>query len=489
MADILLVEDSPTNAAMYAAYLEQADHKVTDVNRGHLAVEAISEKSFDLVVLDLKLPDMNGLQVLEELPKGVRRPPTIVLTGNGSVRTAVDAMRAGALDFLMKPCSGDKLVEAVGTCLERSTIFTEEPEVGAAGTGASSKPAAKKNRAGPSGFLGQSPAMTNVFSLIENAAQSNASVFITGESGTGKELCAQAIHKASPRANGPFVAINCAAIPRDLMESEIFGHRKGAFTGAVNDREGAAALADGGTLFLDELCEMDLDLQAKLLRFIQTGVYKRVGDGHERETDIRFVCATNRDPLQEVREKRFREDLYYRLHVIPIGMPALRERGGDTLFLAKRFLADFSAIEKKAFDGFDPEAAAKLETYAWPGNVRELQNVVQNVVVMNGGGMVRADMLPPPLNGPMQSALHLSMNQGASDPGQTDGAVDTSADALLVRPMEELEILAIDAAIRKFNGNVTKAARALEISTSSIYRKKKSWAEKTGEPDLVQTGS
>ena len=327
--------------------------------------------------------------------------------------------------------------------------------------------------------------MTNVFSLIENAAQSNASVFITGESGTGKELCAEAIHKASQRSNGPFVALNCAAIPRELMESEIFGHRKGSFTGAVQDREGAAAMAEGGTLFLDELCEMDLDLQAKLLRFIQTGAYRRVGDEHERQTDIRFVCATNRDPLLEVREKRFREDLYYRLHVIPIGMPSLRERGKDIIMLAERFLRDFSKIEEKKFDGFAEEVKQILQTYSWPGNVRELQNVVQNVVVMNMGGPVSVSMLPSPLNGPVQSQVQQQVASIETDatitPRENNVSLDSSMDDFLVRPMEQLEILAIDAAIRKFNGNVTRAAKALNISTSSIYRKKKNWEDQTLE--------
>lgn len=486
MAKILLVEDSPTQAAMYSSYLEQEGHEVVCATLGQQAIDAFSEQKFDLMVLDLKLPDMDGMQVLQNIPDGVRRPPTIVLTGNGSVKAAVDAMRAGALDFLMKPCNGKKLCETVQDGLDR---LTSEPDtsdqVQSSGTDTFKVSTRKR---GPSGFLGQSPAMNNVFSLIENAAKSNASIFITGESGTGKELCAQAIHKAGHRSNGPFIALNCAAIPRELMESEVFGHRKGAFTGAIQDREGAASLADGGTLFLDELCEMDLDLQAKLLRFIQTGSYKRIGDGHERETDIRFLCATNRDPMEEVRQKRFREDLYYRLHVIPIEMPALRERRGDIIVLAKRFLEDFSAMENKQFDGFDDKCRLQMDTYTWPGNVRELQNIMQHVVVMNPGGIVTSEMLPTPLNKPVQSQLHQTLSttsHGDTQVQNATGIVDTSLDHLLVRPMEELEILAIDAAIRKFDGNVTRAARALEISTSSIYRKKKSWAEQSGTADSL----
>ncbi len=490
MARILLVEDSPTQSAMYSAYMVQAGFEVETVALGKEAIGSFSTEKFDLMVLDLKLPDMDGFSVLT-FEGEATAPPTVVLTANGSVKSAVDAMRYGALDFLMKPCNGEKLCETVRDALER--VQNEQITNNEVDENSKAEVKPKKSRKqGPSGFLGESPAMKNVFSLIENAAKSNASVFITGDSGTGKELCAQAIHKSSQRNNGPFVAINCAAIPRDLMESEIFGHRKGSFTGAVNDREGAAAMADGGTLFLDELCEMDLDLQAKLLRFIQTGAYRRVGDEHERQTDLRFVCATNRDPLAEVREKRFREDLYYRLHVIPISMPALRDRGSDIVMLAERFLKDFAKMENKSFESLSPDVKSILQTYGWPGNVRELQNVIQNVVVMNEGGVVLKTMLPAPLDGPLKSQLQQQVEAGEFNEVKLDNKVinlDTSMDEFLVRPMEQLEILAIDAAIRKFNGNVTRAAKALNISTSSIYRKKKSWDEQLAQNAASQVVS
>ena len=475
MAKILMVEDSPTNAALYAAFLEDAGHTVLPADTGKQALKIGADGDHDLMLLDLQLPDMNGLELLSKLRDDGVVKPVVVLTGNGSVRVAVDAMRDGAMDFLMKPCSAEKLTETIGSALERFDSRATEGSAPAESDGR--RPEENKTgKSGQSGFLGNSAAMRNVFSLIEAAARSDASVFITGESGTGKELCAQAIHKSSGRHNGPFVPLNCAAIPRELMESEIFGHRKGAFTGAVGDREGAAAFADGGTLFLDELCEMDLDLQAKLLRFIQTGGYKRVGDEAERRTDIRFVCATNRDPLLEVREGRFREDLYYRLYVVPIQMPPLRERGRDIQELAERFLRDFAAIEGKQFRHFGADALYTLHNHPWPGNVRELENAVRNIVVLHDGEEVARDMLPPTIGsgGALSSPMQMSGEAVASNSPGTPPA------DWLVRPIEELEIMAIDAAIEKFNGNVSRASRELGISTSSIYRKKKAWDEKSG---------
>ncbi len=488
MTAILMVEDSPTNATLYAAFLEQAGYEVRVADTGKAALSALEDIQPDLLLLDLQLPDMNGLDLLEKMSEQSVFPPTIVLTGNGSVRAAASAMRAGALDFLMKPCSAEKLLEAVASGLERfdrpspkSPVVTEPKREGRSAKRGSSKP-------GPSGFFGQSHSMENVFSLIEAAARSSASVFITGESGTGKELCAQAIHKASPRHNGPFVPLNCAAIPRELIESEIFGHRKGSFTGAVQDREGAASLADGGTLFLDEICEMELDLQSKLLRFIQTGTYRRVGDGNDRQTDIRFVCATNRDPYLEVQAGRFREDLYYRLHVVPIVMPPLRDRGSDIRKLAERFLKDFSVIEGKSFTGFDDDALRVIEYYSWPGNVRQLENTIRNIVVLHDGPLVRVSLIPalPGARGPAPSSQATPSIQTTSvaPTHQGGGGMHDPSDGLLmgpdgvppdrwfVRPIEELEMMAIEAAIRSFDGNVTQAAKALNISTSSIYRKK-----------------
>jgi two-component system repressor protein LuxO len=320
-------------------------------------------------------------------------------------------------------------------------------------------------------------------------------ILLTGEPGTGKGWAARLIHAASRRSDGPFVAVNCAALPRDLMESEIFGHVKGAFTGAHRQREGAASLADGGTLFLDEIGEMDLDLQSKLLRFVQTGQFQRVGSGETISVDVRIVCATNRDPLEMVRQGRFREDLYYRLHVVPMQIPPLRERGDDVLLIARSFLARYSLEEGKRFEGFTPECEQLLSRHRWPGNVRELENVVRNIVVLNDGPVVTLQMLPPvvlqdsfqpavastpvatapetdataPVRPEARPVVMLSETPAASPSRQ-------AASPPAVMPLWQVERDAIESAIAFYNGNVPRAAAALEISPSTIYRKRQSWS-------------
>jgi two-component system repressor protein LuxO len=303
--------------------------------------------------------------------------------------------------------------------------------------------------------------MLSLYAQIERVAPSKAPVFVTGESGAGKEVCAEAVHACSPRAGGPFIALNCSAIPRELMESEIFGHVKGAFTGAYEDRPGAAELAHGGTLFLDEICEMDLALQAKLLRFAQTGTVRRVGDARLRSVDVRFICATNREPAREIEAGRFREDLFYRLHVLPLQLPALRERGADVVKLARAFLLAFAEEEGRRFVGFAPEAEMALAAHSWPGNVRELQNVIRRVVVLHDAEEVRADML----------ALS-STHEAARDTGPLPRIDSPSID-----PFWRQEQRIIEAALKAFDGNTHKAAHALEISPSTIYRKLNAWAQ------------
>jgi two-component system repressor protein LuxO len=327
--------------------------------------------------------------------------------------------------------------------------------------------------------------MQGVYRTIESAAPSRATVFVTGESGTGKELCAEAIHAESPRRDRPFIALNCAAIPRDLMESEIFGHVKGAFTGAAGRRDGAASRADGGTLFLDEICEMDLDLQSKLLRFVQTGRFQRVGDSKEEQVDIRIVCATNRNPLDEVKAGRFREDLFYRLNVIPVHLPPLRDRGDDILAIAAELLRRMAREEDKDFSGFARPAADALLAWLWPGNVRELANVIRNVVVLNNGDKVAFEMLPAQFH-------HRSASAPASDT-VTPAVIEAEQTATpelpvagtpaQIRPLWQEERDAIERAIALCDGNIPKAAALLEISASTIYRKRTAW-DKAGDPPL-----
>jgi len=476
--NVLLVEDSPSLARVYIEYLQGEAMELTHVESGHAALAILADKTFDAILLDLRLPDINGLEVLEQLKTRQINTATIVITAHGSVNVAVDAMRGGAIDFLMKPFNADRLKVTLSNAIERQSLRKVVDAL-----------QQEFDRGSYFDFIGSSLAMQSVYQIIDNAGPSKATVFITGESGTGKEICAQAIHRKSPRAKGPFIALNCSAIPKDLIESEIFGHTKGAFTGAISDREGAAALADGGTLFLDEICEMDLRLQTKLLRFIQSGTIQKVGGARVQSVDVRFVCATNRNPLKAVEDGEFREDLYYRLHVVPIHMPPLRDRGGDVGLIAKSLLLDFSKEEAKHFESFDGDALDAVQSFAWPGNVRQLQNVIRNIVVLNDGPLVTLDMLPPPINrqstqpmvgeplaredqGPAMAELKPMIAPQAQEP-----VPSRSNDSRDIRPLWMVEKEAIEAAIARCGGNVPRAAAFLGISPSTIYRKRQSWAE------------
>jgi DNA-binding NtrC family response regulator len=313
-------------------------------------------------------------------------------------------------------------------------------------------------------FLGSSEAMQGVYAKIRAVAGSMATVFITGESGTGKELCAQAIHDGSARASGPFIALNCGAIPAELLESEVFGHMKGSFTGAISDQPGAAVAADGGTLFLDEICEMDVGLQTKLLRFLQTSMVQPVGATRPRKVNVRIICATNRDPSEAVRSGRFREDLYYRLYVVPIHMPALRDRGEDVIEIAEAALARFSAEEHRRFAGLAPEVKALFRRLPWPGNVRQLLNAIRNVVVLNEGGEVGLGMLPADLV------------ERAGETPAAPAAAGLRVDELAGRTLAEAERMVIEATLAHVGGSVPRAARILDVSPSTLYRKMAAWS-------------
>jgi two-component system, repressor protein LuxO len=295
-------------------------------------------------------------------------------------------------------------------------------------------------------------------------------VFVTGESGTGKEVCAEALHRMSNRSSGPFVVINCAAIPRDLLESEIFGHAKGAFTGAVTDRKGAALQANGGTLFLDEICEMDISLQSKLLRFLQDKQVRRLGEDAPRAADVRIVCATNRDPLTEVSAGRFREDLLYRLHVVPVELPPLRDREDDVLLIARHFLLRYAQEDGKSLSSFSHEAEMAMLAYHWPGNIRQLQNVIRSIVVLNDGACVTLDMLPLAIRAP-----------GAGTPAVRQEApaviqpVAPRQPETIIKPLDVVIRETIEYAIARCGGSIPKAAAALTVSPSTLYRRIQSW--------------
>ncbi|MEZ9231929.1 quorum-sensing sigma-54 dependent transcriptional regulator LuxO [Vibrio amylolyticus] len=450
---LLMVEDTASVAALYRSYLTPLGLDIHIVGTGRDAIESVKYRTPDLVLLDLRLPDMTGMDVLESVKQSHPDVPVIFMTAHGSIDTAVEAMRLGAQDFLIKPCEADRLRVTVNNGIRKASKLRDKD----------SYPGNQNYQ----GFIGSSQNMQAVYRTIDSAAMSKASIFITGESGTGKEVCAEAIHAASKRGDKPFIAINCAAIPKDLIESELFGHVKGAFTGAATDRQGAAELADGGTLFLDELCEMDLDLQTKLLRFIQTGTFQKVGSSKMKSVDVRFVCATNRDPWKEVQEGRFREDLYYRLYVIPLHLPPLRERGEDVIEIAYSLLGYMSNEEGKGFVRLSPEVVECFNRFEWPGNVRQLQNVLRNVVVLNNGKEITLNMLPPPLNAPMDNQIRIQAN---------------TKDTLSVHdifPLWVTEKTAIEQAIEACEGNIPKAAGYLDVSPSTLYRKLQVWnAEK-----------
>jgi two-component system repressor protein LuxO len=458
---VLIVEDSITLAEMYAHQLAAERMRVRCASSLAEAREAAAAEMPCAVVLDLHFPDGNGIVFLNELRAKGSDAMIVVMTAHGSINVAVEAMQAGADDFLVKPFQPERLLTTLRNGLEKRRLERLVKTI---------SPTAGGDRF--EGFIGADLTMQALYRMIEQAARSKATVFITGESGTGKELCAEAIHRRSERRAAPFIALNCAAIPKDLIESEIFGHVKGAFTGATADREGAASRADGGTLFLDEICEMDLALQTKLLRFLQTGTIQRVGSDRTVKVDVRIVCATNRDPHAEVEAGRFREDLYYRLHVVPLALPPLRERGEDVLRIARQFLADFGREEGRRFQGFAPEAETLLLRYPWPGNVRELQNVVRRIVVLHDGEHATAEMLPAelrreaPPSAPALSAPRATPPRGGKQ---------------AVRPLDVVEREAIESAIEACGGNMTEAAHLLGISVKTIYRKRQAWAAAAAE--------
>lgn len=449
---VLMVEDSAPLSAVYQAYLKNEPFELICVTSGQDALFQCQSNPPDILLLDLHLPDMCGMDILKFIHQSQLGISTIVMTAHGSVDKVVDAMRLGAHDFIAKPVDAERLRVTL-----RNTLQFRQLNM------LVSRYRTEFQRERFEGFVGASLAMQEVYRTIETAASSRATIFITGESGTGKEVCAEAIHRLSGREQGQFVALNCAAIPKDLMESEIFGHVKGAFTGAVSERVGAAQRADGGTLFMDEVCEMDLELQSKLLRFLQTGCVQKVGGSTMERVDVRIVCATNKDPLTEVREGRFREDLYYRLHVIPVHLPPLRARGDDVLRIAEKLLLDYAQEEQKQFCRFSEAVRRVIFEYPWPGNIRQLQNVIRQIVVLNEGVEVQLTMLPHFLLATSKEALH---SPPQAQPAKTNA---------VIRPLAEVEREAILQAIAACDGNIPMAAKSLQVSPSTLYRKIQGW--------------
>lgn len=457
---VYVVEDSLSSGALYCRQLEKAGFETQHYLDGYSALVAIKEKMPAVIVQDVCLPDISGLEVLQYVNRQPEPAKVVIVTSNSSIDVAVDAMRLGGFDFIEKPFTSERLITSTTNAAQQQNNDAK-----------STKEAPEATPINRANFIGESLSMHTVFRLLESAARSKASVFVTGESGTGKEVCAMTLHQASARNQGPFIAINCAAIPAELFESEFFGHVKGAFSGALTDRQGAIEVANGGTLFLDEICEMQLNLQAKLLRFLQTGTFCKVGSNELQQSDVRIVCATNRHPAAEVGEGRFREDLYYRLNVIPVQLPSLKERDDDVLLLANNFLAAKTAENHKKFTGFSDDVKRRFMQYDWPGNIRELQNVIENIVVIYDGEVVEMDMLPSNFG---QQVIGTAQAEKAV---QTNTAPNTNA-LTSTHNIVQLWIVeknAIESAIDECNGNIPLAAAYLGISASTVYRKMKNW--------------
>src|SRR6185295_8336487 len=407
------------------------------------ASRRLGSEPFDAVLLDLWLPDRDGMELLAELRGAGFGPPVIVISGHGTVDAAVQAIRLGAYDFLEKPLALSRVVVTVQNALERGRLERELRRL-----------ADRLDRAEP--LLGESPAMRRLKAELRTAAAAESRILILGENGTGKELVAREIHRLSGRAQKPFVEVNCAAIPEDLIESELFGHVKGAFTGAANGRSGRFEQADGGTLFLDEIADMSLKTQAKVLRVLQEQRFERVGGAAAIQVDVRVLAATNKDLEEEMRQGRFREDLYYRLAVIPLRVPPLRERGEDVPLLVEHFLALFARELGRRPKPVEPPAMARLQTYSWPGNVRELRNLVERMMIMCPGDAIEIGDLPPAV-------------RGEGSDGDLARQVWQADYASLHDARAAFERFYIEKKLAEMGGNVAKTARALDLERSHLY--------------------
>ncbi len=458
---LLIVDDERTLRFAIGEWARDAGFRAVEAESGRDAVAAAREQGIDVVLLDLKLGDEDGLQVLRRLREEDPTLPVIMLTGHGGVQHAVEATRLGAYDFIEKrPPYLEHLEVVVRRALEHARLRRELDHHRQGGT--EGQP-----------LLGQSAGLLDVLRRLEKAAKSpSATILLHGETGVGKELMARYLHQKSPRANGPFVDLNCSAIPEQLLESMLFGHEKGAFTDAKHFRKGLLDLADQGTLFLDEIGEMSTPLQSKLLRVLETRVFRRVGGHVDITADVRVIAATHRDLKKLVAEGRFREDLYFRLNVVPIVMPPLRERPDDIELLANHFIARISRDLGRSPAKLTPEALRAFQGYAWPGNVRELRNTIERILLLEADTEIRLEHLPPEIAG----------GGGGGVPGE--GAHPFPAG--VVRPLAEIERMAIHHALGVCEGNKTRAAQLLGISRQTLRSKLKEFQiEDDGEGEDV----
>lgn len=440
MKRVLAVDDEPSMLRLLEISLRQAGYQPITAKDGREALDIIRKQAVDCVVSDLHMPRMDGLQLLKEIRRENVELPVIIVTAQGEIKTAIDAMKHGASDYILRPFDLEVLEVAIKRALSFARLTVENQFL-------------REEKTPASGLVGNSAVMQKVHEAIRQIAPEKATALIVGDTGTGKELVARAIHAGSPRNKGLFVAVNCAAIPHEMLESELFGHEKGAFTGAIKERIGKFQLADGGTLFLDEVTEMPMQLQAKLLRALQESVIERLGGNHPIQVDIRVIAATNRDPAEAIKEGKLREDLYYRLNVFRIDLPALKTRQSDIEALAKHFLAkrhvDISAAAVSALQGYD-----------WPGNVRELENVLERAAIISGNQTIMPQHLPAEM-----VALPVSGHQ------MNASANEVVSQFALPDAVEALEKRLIAEALVATNGNKSRAAKLLEISERSLWYK------------------
>jgi two-component system, NtrC family, response regulator HydG len=455
---VLVVDDDDANRITLERILEREGYRVLHAESGRAAMERLREARADLVLTDLKMPGMSGIDLLKAVRKLDPDVQIVVMTAYGTVETAVEAMKEGAYDFVAKPLKRLELVSTVAKALEKRSLQVENrhlrEQLAAIGDGE---------------MLGTSDAMRALLDEVEQVAPSDSSVLLTGESGTGKTRLARLLHRMSRRRDGKFVALNCGAIPETLLESELFGYEKGAFTGAAGRKEGRFDLAHGGTLFLDEITETRPSVQVRLLRVLQDGEYERVGGTETLRADVRVVAATNRDIRREVAEGRFREDLFYRLNVIPIHVPPLRERPEDVSRLAHHFLARFSAKNAKSFVGFSPEALEVLAACRWPGNVRELENAIERAVVLGRGERIGVEDLPA------------AVREGTGARSRLWFEVGT--------PLKVVERRMIEETLRFCNGDKSLAASLMGITSRTIYRREAEWSGEETRPEDGATES
>jgi len=441
-ATLLVADDDPGLRESLERTLTREGYRVVLASDGRAALERVQAGGVDLIVTDLRMPGLTGLELLRAAKAIMPDVDVILLTAFGTVEEAVKAMKDGAYDFLTKPFRREQLIKLVDKALERRDLIEQNRAL---------KKQLDDIRA-KGQMIGASPSFRRMLTLVEQIADSSATILIQGESGTGKELVARTIHERSARRNGPFVAVNCAALPETLLESELFGYEKGAFTGAAGRKEGRFELANGGTLFLDEVADLSLITQPKILRVLQEGEFERLGGTRSLQVDVRIVAATNQDLSEMVKEKRFREDLYYRLNVITVRVPPLRERHEDIRVLAQHYLRVYAAKNGRKLEGFSNEALERLESYAWPGNVRELENLIERTVLLARKDRIDAEDLPEEVAGVKRPPRDAILE-------------------LVGTPLADIEQRLLDETLRITGGNKTQAAKLLGIDVRTVARK------------------